>query len=218
MVIWTDLSEVLIGGAYGLQKFVNQAYGYEVAKQFCHRSREMNSLFCDLMRGRFSEDEYWRIFLQGDWPFDADTAKSFMSHNMTCLVPNTMDVYQNIVYYPQWISHEEETPRIYDKPEIWLVSDHIRERIPELEYLHPEIFTLTSRQFWSFEAGCLKNDPRRFQEILDETGLWPDEVVFIDDNAKNTAVAESLGIASIAFSNAAQLRRRLNHLGFGFAD
>ena len=53
---------------------------------------------------------------------------------------------------------------------------------------------------------------------MDETGLWPDEVVFIDDNAKNTAVAENLGIASIAFSNAAQLRRRLNHLGFGFAD
>lgn len=223
MVIWTDLSEVLIGGAYGLQKFVERSYGHEVAQSFCKRSREMNNAFCDLMRGRMAEEDYWRTFLQGDWPFGIDEAKVFFSQNMACNVENTIDVYRNIIYYPDylkpWYSGDVSIQSFsHGRPTIWLVSDHIKERIPELEHLHPEIFELTSRQFWSFEVGKLKNERGRFRMLLEENHLNADEVIFVDDSKKNTAAAAKLGIATITFKNAKQLQQDLQSFGFRFAD
>ena len=219
MVILTDLSEVLIKGVFGAEKYVKEYYGAKVAKRYLNRRREINTIFCELLRGHISENIYWEVFLQqGKWPFGVEELKRFISLNIAEDIPGTLDVYQRIISYPDTLTLTKKINEISGRPEIWLVSDHISEREEELEYLHPEIFTLTSRQIWSFDYSTLKGDPGFFEYLLSCYRLSPEEVLLVDDLEINTEAAHRAGIKSILFKNAEQLESRLRRLGFDFAD
>lgn len=58
-----------------------------------------------------------------------------------------------------------------------------------------------------------KPDPEFFERILTAEGLAPEEAVFIDDLEENIRGAERVGIRSIHFTGAADLRVRLRQLG-----
>ena len=61
----------------------------------------------------------------------------------------------------------------------------------ECGYVPSELF----EHLWlSCEMHLVKPDPRIFEAILKESGYDPDETLFVDDNARNCAVAESFGI------------------------
>ncbi len=53
----------------------------------------------------------------------------------------------------------------------------------------------------SFKEGLKKPDPLYFDRALTITGLIPEEVVFIDDQVKNTDAAKKLEIKSILFTD-----------------
>lgn len=65
----------------------------------------------------------------------------------------------------------------------------------------------------SGDEGMMKPDPRIFRLLLDRHGLRAGDCVFIDDNAKNAAAADALGIHGIHFRDPASLRRDLGALG-----
>jgi HAD superfamily hydrolase (TIGR01509 family) len=68
----------------------------------------------------------------------------------------------------------------------------------------------------SQEVGLLKPSPEIFTLTLTQLGVNANEVAFIDDAAKNTLAAQSLGINSILFTDALQLEEALHSLGFTF--
>jgi putative hydrolase of the HAD superfamily len=51
--------------------------------------------------------------------------------------------------------------------------------------------------------------PAAFQIVLRDLGAKPDEVLFIDDRAENTAAARNLGMRTITFTSASALDREL---------
>lgn len=217
MIIMTDLSEVLIKGVFGTEQIVAERYGEELAKRFTKRRGAINHIFCELLRGHLSEDVYWNVFLQEDeWPFSKDELKEILSINMTESIPGTLSVYQRIIGYPDYIGYDSKQFR--GRPSIWLVSDHIAGREIEIEYLHPEIFDLTTNQIWSFNHGQVKSDPSFFPELISGYDLIHDEIIFIDDLQINIDAATSTGITGILFENAEQLEMELRALGFLFAD
>jgi HAD superfamily hydrolase (TIGR01509 family) len=63
--------------------------------------------------------------------------------------------------------------------------------------------------YYSCRLGAAKPDPRAFQIVLRDLGAKPDEVLFIDDRAENTAAARNLGIRTITFTSASALDREL---------
>ena len=65
------------------------------------------------------------------------------------------------------------------------------------------------RCYYSCRLGAAKPDPRAFQIVLRDLGAQPDEVLFIDDRAENTAAARSLGMHTITFTSASALDREL---------
>ncbi len=67
-----------------------------------------------------------------------------------------------------------------------------------------EIFKVFDGLVFSGEIGLVKPSWEIFEYILREYGLAPAETVFIDDNAKNTAAAESMGISSLLFDGNAE--------------
>lgn len=217
MIVFTDLSEVLIKGIYGTEKLIEDRYGKKVAKRFLKRRNDMNDIFCEVMRGHIPEDVYWQVFIHDEeWPFDVDGLKSLWSMNLAETIPDTISVYQRIIGYPY--SFKGRHFHIVGRPEFWLVSDHVAEREEELWYLHPEIFSLISRKIWSFEQSKLKSDKDFFSELLRNYKIDKDEVLFIDDMTINVLAADKAGIKSILFTNAKQLEEDLESLGFAFAD
>jgi HAD superfamily hydrolase (TIGR01509 family) len=55
------------------------------------------------------------------------------------------------------------------------------------------------RSFYSCELSCAKPDVRYFQAILASLPFAPEQVLFIDDLAKNVAAARSVGIEAAQF-------------------
>ena len=64
----------------------------------------------------------------------------------------------------------------------------------------------------SGKEKTVKPGPRIYRILLERYGLRAEECIFIDDNPKNTAGAEAVGIRGLVFQDAAQLRRDLDRL------
>ena len=219
MVILTDLSEVLIRGFYGTEKIVGNRYSKKVGERFWQRHLDTNDRFQDLLRGRMLEDEYWYYFLDTNekWPFGVEEVESMFSENMHQLLDggDALTVYQRIIRYPKWLSG----PKLMAKrtPDIYIVSDHIAERLDEIKEAHPRVFSAVKRQFWSCELGKIKQDPDFFPTLLEITGLKPDEAIFIDDSIENVISAGKSGINGICYHGPDQLAKSLARHGFVIA-
>lgn len=63
-----------------------------------------------------------------------------------------------------------------------------------------------------------KSDPEKgiFPEILREIGVYPHDIIYIDDNVNNVMTASTALIISIPYQNPAQLEDELTQLGFEF--
>ncbi len=218
MVILTDLSDVLIKGIYGIDKLVAERYGADAGKRSWERHLEIEEDFRELLRGGMSEDDYWRLFMQkGNWPFSIQDIKDLFSENLKITIPETLKVYQRIVSYPYSLL-DADGMAVSGMPEIYIVSDHITERLDEIHRYHPGVFTVASKEFWSCEIGMIKSDDGFFPQLLRILDLPEDEVIFIDDSAMNTTAAALAGLATIRFENATQLETVLKEYGFRFAS
>lgn len=218
MIICSDLSDVLIKGIYGFEKIVAARYGEDVAEKCLARHLETECYFHELLRGKMTEDEFWHIVLsEGDWPFGIPEIKGIFSKNLRGVIPGTLDVYRRIVAHPCSLVNQHGMA-LSGRPEIYIVSDHIEERLDEVKSYHPNVFALVSKAFWSCELGMLKRDDDFFPRFLRIIDVPKDEIIFIDDNAFNTTAAAQAGIASIRFENATQLETVMKEYGFRFAD
>ena len=217
MVILSDLSDVLIKGIYGTEEIIAERYGVEVAKRYQERRLEVNEDFRELLRGGIGEDDYWRLFMhERIWPFDIQEVKAIFSENLKKTVPETLKVYERIVAFPDSL-RDPDGMAISGMPEIYIVSDHIAERIEEIYAYHPGVFAVTSKEFWSCDIGKIKMDDGFFPQLLRALDLSTDEVIFVDDDAYNTTAASLDGITSIRFESADQLEESLSEYGFCFA-
>ncbi len=86
-------------------------------------------------------------------------------------------------------------------------ADHIRERYPVLGHAHAT--------YMSYELGLVKPDAAAFRRVLELEGRQPEDCVFIDDRAENTAAAAALGIRTVTFAGRAAFVEAM--AGFGVA-
>jgi HAD superfamily hydrolase (TIGR01509 family) len=68
----------------------------------------------------------------------------------------------------------------------------------------------------SSEAGMVKPNADIFEFTLQKLGVSPSEAIFIDDNEKHVRAAEGVGIKSLQFTSAKELKSQLLGLGIEF--
>lgn len=66
------------------------------------------------------------------------------------------------------------------------------------------------KQYLSYEMKMLKPSPQIYRAVIDDIGLSPDEMLFIDDSVSNVAAAASLGIHAVQYVPGADLRAAVN--------
>lgn len=93
---------------------------------------------------------------------------------------------------------------------------HVNNEAKEFDEIRNELighFKYFDRRFSSWILHKAKPDLEYYQEVLKRTEFSPDECVFVDDRLENIAAAQSLGIQTILFKDAEQLKAELK--GFG---
>jgi len=90
--------------------------------------------------------------------------------------------------------------KLRSKVPIFLLSNTNTLHIQAAEKILKETCGISSLQslfthaFFSYDLGLWKPDPTIYTAVLDQIGLPPEKVLFLDDNADNVASARHLGI------------------------
>ncbi len=219
MIILTDLSDVLIGGLSDAARIIGEKYGAGTSAKCLKRIQETQDGFNAVLRGQMKEADYYRVFFAGcHFCFGYNDMNRVFSEAFKISVPGTLKLYQRIISHPSSLAPDASTQ--FGMPAIFIASDHISERIPEIKRLHPEIFRVVTDAFWSCEFYSLKSDPGFFSRLLSLTfcDMNPQEFIFVDDNQKNVEAAERVGIKAIRFTDAVSLEAALRNLGFVIAS
>jgi HAD superfamily hydrolase (TIGR01509 family) len=87
-------------------------------------------------------------------------------------------------------------------------ANHIWENYPVLDHAHAT--------YMSFELGLVKPNAAAFRRVLELEGRQPEDCVFIDDRAENTAAAAALGIRTITFTGRASFLAAIAEFGVAF--
>ena len=168
------------------------------------------------------DDEKRKYFLEhictGDWNEEQDGGRS-LKEATELLVAKYPDWKENIeAYYGRW-----EEMLGGSIPESVQVFKELKEKNKYKFYAltnwSAELFPIALKRYdflhWfdgivvSGEEKTRKPFPEFYQRLLDRYNLDAKETLFIDDNLRNVKAAEQLGIPSIHYKGAADLRKEL---------
>lgn len=187
-----DLSEVLITGLIGVEDVIARAEGMP--------ARDVAEIIAGphlwtLFKGEITEAEYLRrIQGEGGWRISPAELSLTMKSFLRGRIPGMPELV-------------EQLARDCD---LYLLSDHAREWIPSVEDWHPFLRQFQKRCY-SFELGCVKHEGRPFRMVLDDLGIGPSEILFVDDSASNVATARKVGIEAVVFRSRPILEPTLDH-------
>ena len=222
MQILSDFSGVLAGGHTGFAKLVSEKSGVPATMVEWYIDKKA-PWFCQLFRGRVSEDVFWDAMADGfrevagydHTALDSKELKALYHENMQRVIPGTLDVFKRIMYYPAKIGHGGRVGK--GTPVIWIVTDGIAEMVKPIHEWHPEVFSVVEKEFWGCFHDTTKVDSCFFTLLPKNVGSKsPAELLVIDNNERNVKCAEKAGIPAIQFVNAEQLESDMEKLGFVF--
>ena len=174
-LIISDLSEVLISGLYGIEVELQPILGIpqdEILPYFG------GNLLATLFVGRITEDEYFsEIISDNCWPITVEKMKEIIRLNLLRSDNRAIEFITSLA----------------EKMDVVILSDHAREWGNFVRQNHPflEVF---ERQFYSYETGFTKSDPRAFTHVLRTMRVAAEESLFIDDRLPNVETAISVGL------------------------
>lgn len=189
-----DLSEVLIAGLVGIEKELAPKFGLTPEDTLrCFGGEALQALCC----GHSSEEAFLQAAAKlHKSAITTDELKAIIRQNFHQRIDGMESVLEQLESHYRLV----------------LLSDHAREWVAYIRRVHPWLSRFDAHYF-SFDLGRTKRDPATFSHLLSELDSPAEHCLFIDDNLGNVKNAESVGIPSIRFESAAQLRSELVQLG-----
>ena len=92
---------------------------------------------------------------------------------------------------------------------LFILSNNLRERSAYYDKHFPFLKELFEKEYYSWQTGFVKPDPRCFETILKENDLKAEDCIYFDDSEKNVAAAQALGIESHIFASAEDTRDKI---------
>ena len=190
-----DLSEVIISGFHKTEEIIEKNTNIKV-EEFLAKRREVEDVFLDTMRGKYTEDEYIDALVENaNWNVSKEIIKKSIRQNLDVKVEGTMKIVE----------------KLKEKYNLILLSDHIKEWVEYILNTNKEL-EIFKHKYFSYEYGMLKEDEGTFRYILGKEKILPSETIFIDDKKDNIKMANKEGIQGIVFENAKQLEYELKQM------
>jgi 2-haloacid dehalogenase len=179
-----------------------------------------------MYRTIFTDEEEMKDFLANvttsDWNEEQDAGRS-LQEGTEILVKQFPEHEENIrAFYSRW--EEMLGEPFHDTVEIFKqLKESNKYKIYALTNWSAETFpvALARYEFLHWFDGIVvsgvekmrKPTPAFYQILLDRHQVKPEEALFIDDNYRNILAAEKMGIKSIHFTSAPELKERLSEMG-----
>lgn len=152
-----------------------------------------------------------------EWNAQMDAGKPFREgvEELSALHPEYAREIE--LYFTRWIDMMgEQVEGMYDLLRdckakghpLYGLTNWSAETFCQVRDVYP-IFKLMDGIVVSGEEHCAKPSPKIYRILLDRYQLNPSDCVFIDDRQANLDGAKALGIEGILFTNAAELRQKL---------
>ena len=190
-----DLSDVIISGFHKIEEIIEKNTNIK-AEEFLAKRREVEDIFLEAMKGKYTEDEYIEILIENtNWNINKEIIKKSIRQNLDVKVEGTMKIVE----------------KLNKKYNLILLSDHIKEWVEYILNTNKDL-EVFKHKYFSYEYGMLKEDERTFKYILEKEKILASETIFIDDNKDNVKMANKEGIQGIVFENAKQLEKQLKEM------
>ena len=95
---------------------------------------------------------------------------------------------------------------------IMILSNNFPERTQNYRRLYPELFLLVNEQYFSWETGNIKPDPKAWTQIIDKHDFLPEEYVYFDDNEENLVAAPGLGIKAHRYAGVDDTKKFIENI------
>lgn len=142
-------------------------------------------------QGKISRNEFWQTVLT---KFNLKESVDELENEwVNCYLPNR--------------KVDEIISKLKDKHKLYYLSNSVQERVRHLKLLS----TFDGGVF-SHEVGVSKPDVKIYQMLVDKYQINSSESIYIDDKEKNLPPARELGMKTILFTNAADLKLSLDQL------
>jgi HAD superfamily hydrolase (TIGR01509 family) len=192
-VLIFDLSEVLVGGLFGVIDPLADRLGMPQGAVMEGLGGESWLAF---MEGRCDENGYWRSVLdQTGWPITESQLAALAREAFREPVAGMPGLLSRLAGH-----------------QLVLLSDHGREWMDFIRQSHPFLDCI-GRRFLSYEMGQTKRRIDTFHRVIRELGCAADCCLFIDDLPQNVERAMTAGIPSLHFRSAAGLAEDLAAAG-----
>ncbi|MFA5926030.1 MAG: HAD family phosphatase [Parcubacteria group bacterium] len=187
-----DLSEVYLRGLLGTHEILTKRLKKKIESTEL-LTKDTKKFF----EGKMTEDEFWRTLRnKSKWDIRVKELKKIVRMNFG-EIEGTREIIEKL------------KKRGY---KLGLLSVHTREWVAHCEKRF-DYHRLFHSIMYSFEAAVCKPERKAYELILEKINSEPGDCLFIDDNLENLVAAEKLGIKTIHFKSAVQLKRDLKKMG-----
>lgn len=181
-----DLSDVYLHGIVGTEKHIRSKIKISDADLLVYELDQ-------LLLGKITEDEYWNLISKkNSWEIPIDDLKNAVRKN-----------FQEI----------KGTRKIIEKLKqngykLGLLSNHAKEWVEycEIKYNYHQLF---HNILYSYEVKLSKPSKDIFLVLFKRLNVKAKDCLFIDDNKKNVEIAKELGMQTIHFISAFDLKKKL---------
>lgn len=84
--------------------------------------------------------------------------------------------------------------------QVIILSNNFPERTAYYRSTFPQIFSIITKSYFSWETGLIKPDIRVYENLLKDNNFAGDECIYFDDSEENIQAATSLGIHSFIYN------------------
>lgn len=123
-------------------------------------------------------------------------------------------------FWDYWFSAEKPVEEMIELSEkirkngvkVIILSNNFKERAEYYGH-YPWLHEAVDKVYFSWQTGFVKPDRRAWELVLKENDLKPQEVLYCDDQEKNTKTAEGLGIPTYLYGGPKELEKFLIEQG-----
>lgn len=169
-------------------------YGIDDIIDACHQ----RGIYGDLEEGKLSADEFRKIILEGAREgATAEDVDKAMWHILVGIEPYKADMLR----------------RLSESYELYLLSNNNSICLPRSRQMFDEAGAPLEKVFrkcyFSFEMKALKPSETFYKAVMEDIGLEPEEMLFIDDSQKNVDGAITAGLPALYYEPGTDLEALL---------
>lgn len=197
-----DLNEVIIIDSYGEAIDIIAENKKEPRQKFSdriHNRDKKDNLWWKFCTGRINERQYWQ-----------ELAKNIKNTRVLLNLRNK--AYHLMIPKKKTV---EIIKKLKVKYKLVLLTNHTKEWMNFLinNREGQEVINLFDIVINSADVSLKKPDRRIYEVAIQRINAKPEEILFIDDRDRNTRIAAKLGINTILYKSAYQLKKELKKYG-----